>query len=289
MENRTWRIIDVLLWTSSYFESKSIEAPRASAELLLSHVLNMERIGLYINHDKPLSENELSEFKNLIKRRAAREPVFYILGYKEFWSLNIDVTKDVLIPRPETELLVEETLKLISEDNNDFNILELGAGSGAISIALAHERAHPIFFASDISIKALRLSMQNALKYSLDKRISFFISDWFAALKKKEMFDIIVSNPPYIKHDDIKNLEPEIRRYEPLRALDGGEDGMVCIKNIVSDAFNYLKKGGKLVLEIGFDQREKIEKLVSKIRDYDNLIFFKDYSNYDRVAMISKK
>jgi release factor glutamine methyltransferase len=292
-QNRIWTIIDIILWTASYFESKSIESPRSAAEILLSHALNMERVELYINHDKPLKKNELSLFKKLIKRRINREPVFYITGFKEFWSLKLHVTKDVLIPRPETEILVEEALKIIPDDcSSDFNILELGVGSGAIIISLAHEKKNASFFATDISFQSIKIAKKNALTYNLENKILFFISNWFDAFSAAnfhEKLDIIVSNPPYIPTNEINKLEHEIKRHEPLKALDGGDDGLLCIKNIILNARLYLKKGGSLLLEIGFDQKESVEKFVYKTNGYDKVKFLKDYAGYDRLAIITKK
>ena len=287
---RQWTILSLIQWTTSYFETHHIENPRADAEILLSHALNLERIDLYLRHDQPLNPAELSRFKLLIKRRVQREPIAYITGIKEFWSLDFRVTTGVLIPRPETECLVERALPCLSGDNH-LRVLELGTGSGVISIALASEKPNHHYFASDLSVSAVNLARENVKRQNLDLSVSLFVGDWFQPLKLAEggFFDMIITNPPYIRTEEIDRLEPEINQYEPRISLDGGIDGLACIKQILDQAQYYLKPKGSLLLEMGYDQRENIEAILNSIGCYDNISFFTDYSGHDRGVQLEKK
>ena len=298
MQNRTtakqskWSILDLLEWTTAYFKSRDVESPRASAEILLAHSLNVKRIDLYLRYDQPLSSGELESFKGLIKRRAQREPVAYILGTKEFWSMEFAVTPDVLIPRPETESLVEAALGLLGEDRNTTPscILELGTGCGAIVLALASRQPRHIFYASDISEAATRLSKRNAERHSLDDRVHLFVGDWMLPLQKNaRLFDLIISNPPYIPSGDIPELQPEISRYEPYLALNGEADGLGCLKTIIFTAHRLLKPQGSLVLEIGHDQKAAVRQMIERCGEYDGVVFSKDYGGLDRIVRMQKK
>jgi len=291
-----WTILNIIKWTTSYFQTHEIDSPRAAAEILLAHVLKLNRIELYMRYDQPLSEKELALFKALIKRRIAREPIAYIVGVKEFWSMDIAVTKDVLIPRPETEHLVEAALSLLPINSApDFcntlkRILELGTGSGAIICALASHRPEHIFIASDRSIKAVELAEKNAKHHNLNKKIMFFSGDWFMPLKEDAyLFDMIISNPPYINTRLINKLQPEISMYEPVMALDGGKDGLCCLRHIISGAHTYLKPGGSLLLEIGYDQKEEVGRIVNSCGHYEQVVLTKDYSGHYRVVQMKKR
>jgi len=291
-----WTIIKLLKWTTSYFESHDIDGPRIEAEILLAHALQLQRIDLYIQYDRPLSSNELSRFKDLIKRRINREPVAYILGSKEFWSMDFMVTKDVLIPRPDTEFLVEAAINLLPQDSasnailTPKRILELGTGSGAVILALASMRPCHLFFASDRIAAAVKLAKQNANHHGFERRVSFICADWFGPFKDKmPVFDMIVSNPPYVPSRVIGKLQPEIVRYEPISALDGNEDGLSCLRYIIDNAHFYLQRKGHLLLEIGHDQRNDVQNIVDQCAKYENVVYTKDYSGYDRVVQMRKK
>ncbi len=291
-----WTILKLLEWTTSYFKSHDIDSPRATAEILLAHILKLKRIDLYLRHDQPLISDELLKFKAFIKRRIKREPVAYILGVKEFWSLDFAVTEDVLIPRPETECLVETSLGLLPEDSNSdpnntpMRILELGTGSGAVILALASTETKHLFFASDLSIKAVLIAKQNAKHHGLDKTVNFFCADWFTPLKVvRHQFDMIISNPPYIPTQVVSQLQPEISKYEPISALDGNEDGLRCFRHIINNAHVYLNRQGSLVLEIGHNQKNEVQKIAEKCGNYKNIVFTKDYSGYHRVVQMHKK
>ena len=286
-----WTILKILEWTTSYFKSHKIDSPRSTAEILLAHVLKLKRIDLYLQFDKPLDKTELSLFKSLIKRRRNREPVAYITGHKEFWSIDLLLNKHSLIPRPETECLVEAVLSLLPKDLPDAaRILELGTGSGAIIIALASERPGNIFFASDYSLDAIKLARENAVHNGFGESIHFFSGDWLAALKNNHLkFDIIISNPPYIKSAVIPGLEPEIWKYEPSKAIDGGKNGLFALKQILVGAHHYLKEEGSLLLETGHDQKDDLNGIIEECNAYEDIVFVKDYSGFDRIVSMKKK
>ena len=287
-----WTIIKIIQWATSYLKKHDIDSPRATGEILLAHALGVRRIDLYLNHDQPLVADELKQFKVLIKRRIKREPVAYILGAKEFWSLELEVRKDVLVPRPETECLVEAALNLLPMDTGaqPQRILDLGTGSGAIVLALAAQKPQHIYFASDESIEALELACRNARRHNLSEKIRFFASDWMRSLDPtKEGFDMIVSNPPYIPSQVILELQPEINLYEPLGALDGGTDGLSCLRDIIGRGHHYLKTGGILLLEIAHDQQNDVYRIASNCDHYEDFNCTKDYSGYDRVVWMRKK
>ncbi|MCP4351734.1 MAG: peptide chain release factor N(5)-glutamine methyltransferase [Desulfobacterales bacterium] len=290
-ENREpqWTIRKVLNWTVSYFNSRDIENPKSDAAILLAHVLNLRRIDLFIQYDKPLNSDELAAFRSLIKRRVSREPIAYIVGKKGFWTLDLLVSEDVLIPRPETECLVEAALSVLPESSSPKRILELGTGTGAVILSLARERPGNLFFASDRSVRAIKMARGNAKNYGLDKSVSFFCGDWLSALNNVRQFDIIVSNPPYIRTGDIERLQPEINKYEPYMALDGGENGLNSIEHIVRRAHAYLADHGNLLLEMGHDQKNDVMEIIDKCACYDNVAVTKDYSGYDRVIRTRKK
>ena len=284
-----WTILNLLKWTTDYFKSHEIESPRADAEVLLAEALKIGRIDLYVRYDQPLTTVELSLYKSMIKRRVRREPVAYIVGAKEFWSMDLCVSGDVLVPRPETECLVEKALSLIPEDV-DLQILEIGTGSGAIALALASERPRCRIIASDLSIKALDTAGKNAGIHGFSERMHFLCGSGSLPFKEDgRPFDLILSNPPYIRTDEIEGLQPEIVRYEPRMALDGGPDGLDCIREIIGSAHRFLKPKGFLLLEIGYDQRRSVEKIVETVGCYETVAIEKDYSGYDRVALIRKK
>ena len=290
--NQLWTILKLLNWTTSYFKTHRIDSPRATAEILLAHTLKVERIDLYLRFEQPLSRDELTGFKALIKRRIDHEPVAYIVGHKEFWALDLIVSPDVLIPRPETECLVETVLALDHRNGQQHSkkVLELGTGSGAIILALASERANDLFYASDISSQALALAKKNARRLGWSDRIHFFAGDWFAPLKRgHQLYDMIVSNPPYIGTSTLNRLQPEIHLWEPRLALDGDRDGLRCLQHIIAQAHRFLVTGGYLVLEIGHDQKTLVHDVITSCNQYDQLAFKRDYGGHDRVAIMRKK
>ena len=291
-----WTILKLLKWSTSYFQSHNIDSPRVTAEILLAHALKLKKIDLYLRYDQPLCSNELAVFKALIQRRLTKEPVAYIVGVKEFYSMDFAVTSDVLIPRPETEHLVEAAIALLPDNSGSDlkfekkRILELGTGSGAIVLSLASRRPEHIYFASDRSIKAVETAKRNARQHNLDSKIYFFVCNWFVTLNDHiRPFDIIISNPPYIQTRTINRLQPEIYKYEPVMALDGGEDGLCCLRHIIDNAHDYLNPGGSLLLEIGYDQKSEVYKIIDSRGKYEQVVFIKDYSGNYRVVQMKKK
>ena len=286
-----WTALDLVKWTAGYFRDHQIENARSEAEILLAHTLKTRRIDLYLNHDQPLCEEELKRFKSLIKRRVDGEPVAYITGTREFWSLALAVNPSVLIPRPETECLVEAVLPLLDgHDGSMKRVLEMGAGSGAIIIALAHEHPEHRYVAMDRSEAAVQTARQNARMHQVDHIVDWFCGDWDAALvPNRETFDLIVSNPPYIRSRDISGLQPEIRNHEPRMALDGDGDGLRCIRHIIESAHRYLRTGGLVVLEMGADQKKDVLAIAGKSGHYEFPRIVRDYSGHDRVALMVKK
>ncbi len=282
----SWTILKILRWTTDYFASHDVDNPRASAEVLLAHALGLERIDLYVRYDQPLVADELARFRSLIKRRVKREPVAYIVGSREFWSLPLSVSREVLIPRPETECLVEAVLGLLPEHapDREQRILEPGTGSGAIILALAAERPGHHFFASDRSWPALTVARANARRNGQENAVSFFCGDWFAPVRPLSPFHMIVSNPPYIRTADIPTLQPEVSRYEPRTALDGGPDGLAAIGRIIRRAPDYLVEGGYLFLEMGFDQQDEVRDIVERCGVYGEFACIRDYSGHDRIV-----
>jgi release factor glutamine methyltransferase len=280
----------ILSRTESYFKEHAIDSPRLTAELLLAHSLGLRRLDLYLQYDRPLQQNELSDYKTLIRRRIQNEPVAYIIGEKGFFESDFEVAREVLIPRPETEVLVEEALKILNVGSGSpgaKKVLELGTGSGAIVVSLAKAAPLHLYMANDISLSALGIAKKNACRIA-GNRVLFFAGDWFSPVKIRPGFDLIVSNPPYISLADILGLAPEIRAYEPKIALDGGEDGLSCFRTIFRDAHRHLVPGGFLFLEMGFDQKESLENLLNLHPEYESIEFIKDLSGHNRVAKIKK-
>lgn len=283
-----WTIIKILSWTESYLKNYSIDSPRLTAEMLLAYCLGAKRLDLYLQYDRPLQTNELSDFKALIKRRIQNEPVAYIVGEKGFFESDFEVKKGVLIPRPDTETLVEQALKLLNTcHDKPMTVLELGTGSGAIIVSLAKAFPRHAYFASDISMAALAIAKKNSEKIAGDK-ICFFSGSWFLPLEKTPRFDLIVSNPPYIPSGDIQTLQSEIRLFEPVLALDGGKDGFACYRSILTRAHHYLVPGGTLLLEIGSDQKKGLENILKRVSGYEQTDFIRDLAGHHRVALIKK-
>jgi len=257
-KNHKWTIKEILEWTTAYFKTKGIRTARLDAEVLLGYALNVNRLHLYLNFEKPLLPSERMRFRELVRRRALREPVSLIIGKKEFWSLTLKVKRGVLIPRPDTETLVQTTLDIVSSLDKP-KILEIGTGSGAVAIAIAHERPDAHVYANDLNPVALDLARENAL--NTKAHVLIFGCDMFSALKDGTKFDVICSNPPYIPDGVIETLDPEID-YEPMNALKGGPEGLDVITRIVAEAPAFLNRHGRIALEIDFDQAEKVSQLL---------------------------
>jgi release factor glutamine methyltransferase len=287
-----WTILRVVQWAAAYLKERGIESPRSAAEILLAHALRTDRVQLYVHHDQPLEKRELAAFKDLIRRRVRREPVAYIVGRKGFWTLDLAVGPEVLIPRPETECLVEAALAVLAKvpERGCARVLDLGTGSGAVVLALAAEAGRHRYFASDLSLAAVATARRNALAAGVGDRVGFFAADWFSALRPGGApFELIVSNPPYVVRSALAGLQPEIVRHEPLLALDGGRDGLESHRAIIGAAGSYLAPGGALLLEIGSDQREAVQRIAAQAGGYDDVHCVSDYAGRDRVVALRKK
>ncbi|GAI58991.1 unnamed protein product, partial [marine sediment metagenome] len=241
--------------------NKEFGLSRLDAEVLLSTYLNTDRSGLYVNIERLLTDEELNGFLSWVKRRQKGEPVAYITGRKEFWSLNFEVNSKVLVPRPETELLVEEVLKACSYmGERDIDILEIGTGSGAISVAIASDLKNVSIVATDISAEAIEVARRNAKKNGAAGKISFLYGNLFEPVSGK--FDIIVSNPPYISEEEFENLPVEVRDFEPKKALLAGPDGTEFHYDLIRKGSRYLKYGGWFFIEIGAGQKNTVEGML---------------------------
>jgi len=290
VRQKPWTIRDLLTVTADYLRDKEVESPRLSAEILLAHQLNINRVKLYLNFDQPLLEREVAGYRALIKRRLQREPIQYITGVQEFWSLDFVVSPEVMIPRPESELLVEQVVALCREtrwtEGQRPKILDLGTGCGVLAIARARELEEVFLWASDVSQGALDIAVLNAKRHGVNNRITFVKSDMRHGFSDEDLsFHIIVSNPPYIVSGDMESLAPEVRDYEPRQALDGGEEGMDYITTIINKAPNNLYPGGWIILEMDPRQTEKAFKLIQESNKYDEKLRLRDYSHQYRVVM----
>ena len=252
------KALEVIKIGSNLLKEKKIPAYILDSEILLSKTLNISREEILTNLDQKIDKKNISVFKTYLLRRSKNEPIAYILKEKEFWSKKFYVNKDTLIPRPETELLVAELLKIFKEKK--ISILDIGTGSGCIIISLLIGLKQSIGTGIDISKNAISISKKNALKFKLSKKIKFLNKPLENLSGKK--FDLIVSNPPYIKRKDIKNLSEDIKRYEPRMALDGGNDGLDLIKKVIYKSKEILKIKGMLALEIGNEQIKKVSKIL---------------------------
>ncbi len=276
--------MELIHCTADFLAQKQIASPRLDAELLLAYLLGVERIQLYMQFDRPLSSQELSQYRQLVRRRAACEPIAYITGEKEFWSLKFKVTPQVLIPRPETEILLETALGLCHNLSQPL-ILDLGTGSGNLAISLAKELEQAHLAASDLSAEALDIARENAQTHGVAEGINWYCGDLFSCLGDiKGQVDLLVSNPPYIAEDELAQLQPEVRDFEPRQALAAGSDGLDVFRKIAAQAGDWLKTGGFLCLEIGAGQADAVGKLLQASGDFTRIEVIKDYAGLDRVV-----
>lgn len=277
-----WTIGKILNWTKQYFEEKGVDSPRLDAEVLLSHILKCDRIHLYVNFDRPLVGEELSSFRQMVKARAQRMPVAYILGEKEFMGHSFRVTPDVLIPRPDTEILVEEAIRLLAEKETP-RIVDIGTGSGAILLSVLKGTEGSTGVAVDLSPAALAVAKSNGECLGLADRVEFRLGDLYAPVDG--LFDAILSNPPYIPVRDMEGLSPEVKQ-EPEMALVGGVDGLDFYRRLIDDAPRYLKEGGIVLFEVGIHQAQAVAEL-GKRRGFSAQRILPDYAGIDRVVVLS--
>jgi release factor glutamine methyltransferase len=274
-----WTVLDLLRWTASFFAGKGIENGRLDAELLLAEILQLNRIGLYLNFDRPVNSDELAAFRVLIERRARREPIAYILGRCEFWSLTFKVGPEVLIPRGDTETLVEAALKVLPQGGA---FLDIGVGSGAIALAIAHERPDAQVEGIDLSPAALAIAIENAQRLGLADKVVLRQGNLFA-LDTNRQYDVIVSNPPYIAVGEEATLMPEVRDFEPHLALFAGDDGLDCYRVLIPAAKSVLKSSGALLVEVGAGQAAAVAELFA-VAGYVEIFTNRDLAGIERVV-----
>ena len=252
-ESKRWRVIDVLKWSTDYLRQKEVASPQVETEWMLRDILGYSRLDLYLHYDRPMSAKELNSFKKFLLQRSAGNPIQYILGYTEFMGYRIKVSPAVLIPRPETEMLVERAMQLLPPKNSQrVSICDIGTGSGNIAIALAANFKEAVILALDISSKALAMARQNARANNVLDRISFKQVDILSELPDQNYpFDLIISNPPYVGGEWFSKLPDLVKQHEPREALYPGEDDLIFYRRIVKIAAQFLKNSGLLVLEIG--------------------------------------
>jgi release factor glutamine methyltransferase len=264
---QVWTIGRLLEWTARHLADKGSEFPRLDAEVLLAHALGCKRIELYTRHDQTASDSARAKFKDLIRRRIEGCPVAYLVGRKEFFSLPFEVSPAVLIPRPDTECLVVECLRLAKEMPEP-HVIDMGTGSGAIAVAVAHQHKGARVTAVDVSADALAVAKRNAERNDVAERIRFIQGDLFAPIPAGERFDFILSNPPYIPRNEIPRLPAGVRDYEPHMALDGGCDGFEVFNRLVDQARNFLEPGGYLLVEIGSPQEQPARDRIASYVQY---------------------
>ena len=283
MIDRSWKLLDLLGEASGFFASRELENGRLQAELLLSAALGIRRLDLYLQFDKLLTPAEVEVFRGFVRRRLEGEPVQYITGEAAFRLLELAVTDSVLIPRPETEILVEAALSLLSE-RAEPRVLDPGCGSGAIGISIACEHEPARVTATDIDPHALRVAHSNAERCHALERMRFICGDLFEPLGEPARFDAIVCNPPYVRTADLAGLDEEVRDFEPHLALDGGEDGLAFYRRIAAPASLLLEADGGLFLEVGDGQADSVSRLLEQSGKYEGIEVLPDLASVPRVV-----
>ncbi len=280
-QTRTWTVRDVLAWTSQHFQKHGIDSPRLTAEVLLSHALSTTRVRLYTDLDRPLDERERATFRKLIERRVFGEPTAYLTGEREFYGRPFRVDDRVLVPRPETELLVEAVLRELPKDAPS-RALDVCTGSGCIAVTIAAERPLASVWAIDVSEGACAVARENAERHGVAGRVTVRQGDLFQPLPPDARFDVVMSNPPYVASEEIGRLSREVQR-EPLAALDGGPDGLDVVRRLVAGAQAHLRAGGLLALEIGEGQGGAARELL-QAGGWADVRIEKDLARLDRLA-----
>jgi release factor glutamine methyltransferase len=323
----TWTVLGILRWTTDYFRDRGVSEPRASAEVLLAHTLNLSRLDLYLRFDQPLNPDELARFKSLVLRRRQGEPVAYLTGHREFWSLDLRVTPAVLIPRPETETLVAGALEAMRREPQSQEVaalenpappllpadapqtgapgspstqtptvlppsgwgLEVGVGSGAVIIALARELPQMNWVGVDLSGAALAVARDNARRHGVAPRVHLFRADLLEALKPAASFALVVANLPYVPAEEWERLPREIKEFEPATALKAGEDGLMVMRPFIRQAHERLRPRGWLLLEVGDHQAPMVTTLLEETGAYDRVDIIEDFHGMARVVRARRR
>jgi release factor glutamine methyltransferase len=293
-QTQEWSVRRLLEWTAGFFARKQLDPPRLSAELLLAHVLGVPRIKLYTDYERVLGEEQLANFRALVQRAGEQEPIAYLTGKAHFFNLEFDVTRDVLIPRPDTETIVENVLQIARHetDMQQPRVLDLCTGSGCIAAAIAAHLKSATVLAADASAAAVVIAKKNIEKLGLADRVTVEMGDLFEPLSRivdAQPFDLIVSNPPYIPTAQIESLDRSVKDYEPRMALDGGLDGLMIHRRILSDAAPHLVARGRMYLEIMFDQGPAALEMAGQFDAFEGATIIRDFAGKDRVLMLRKK
>lgn len=284
-QDNIWTIKSLINWATNYLKERDVSAPRLSGELMLAQVLACGRVDLYLRFDQPLNQQELAEFKGLIIRRRAHEPLAYIMGRREFYGLEFLVGPGVLVPRPETEHMVEEGLKLLGESASP-KVLDLCTGCGAVALALAAGHSSAQVVGSDNSDAALGFARTNAKRLELQERVSWLSGDLFEPVAAMGgFFDMITANPPYVAENQWEGLPEDVKNFEPASALLGGDDGLDIIRQIIAGAGAFLRPQGWLLMELGQGQAPAAASLAKQTRIFERISFVKDLSGIERVLM----
>jgi len=278
------KIYSAVIEGANVLKDKSILSAQLDTEILLAKALNKNREYIILNHDRVLNNKNLENFKKLVNERATRKPIAYLLNKKFFWKSEFYVNENTLIPRPDTEIIIEQIFKA-TKNKHHLRILDIGVGSGCILLSILKEKKNFYGVGIDISKNSLEISRINAKKLFVDDRVKFYKSDVDKFVQGK--YDLVVSNPPYIKRSNLKYLESDVLEFEPKLALDGGLDGLSVIRKVIKKSSELLKKNGKFILEIGFDQKNKVIKLLNNKGFYINSTV-KDLANNDRCIVSTK-
>lgn len=288
MTDAVWTIQRLLAWTTDFFRERGIESPRLDAEVLLSALLGRDRMYLYVHFDEPLEPEELARFRGYVKERAAHVPLAYVLGRREFMGLDFRVTRDTLIPRPDTELLVQCAVDFLraraAEGRDDLTLADIGTGTGAIALSVLHYTEGTRADVVDISPAAAEVARENAERLGLAERIEVHVGDLTAPLAGRS-YDVILSNPPYIPTADIATLMPEVRSHEPHLALDGGRDGLTIYRRLAADAPALLRDGGMLAVEVGINEARDVAALMEMHARIVRTEIHKDLGGIERVVV----
>ncbi len=279
-------------WTTEYLTNKGVDSPRLSAELLLSHALGLKRIDLYTQFDQQVPQQQLDMLHGLVKRAGLHEPVAYLIGKTEFYSLELDITADCLIPRPETELLVQRAIEFLRSRSGVQYVCDLCTGSGCIAVAIAKNCPEANVTATDISSAALKVAARNVEKHRLTEHVRLLCGDLFEPIIKQldvNQFDLIVCNPPYVSTAEYEKLDKNVKDYEPVSALLAGADGMDVYRRIIKKVDEFLKPGAALMLEIGYAQGPAVKELFEQTDAFVEIKLEKDFQNNDRIVIARKK
>ncbi len=282
-------VLGVIQKSAEYLAKRGVDSPRLQAELILAHILSVPRLQLYLDYSRQLTTGEMDRARELVRRRGTREPLQHLLQSTSFCGFDIEVNRSVLVPRPETEILAEKAWQFLKKNfAGGGKVLDFGTGSGCIAIAIANHSPEAQILAIDISKEALQLARTNAEKNKVAEKITFLQSDRFTAIPPESKFDLIVSNPPYISKEEIPSLMPEVREFDPILALDGGDDGLIFYRYLVKEAALRLNDGGKLMMEFGDGQSLTLQHLFGKDGwKVDSVL--EDYTGRSRVLVASRR